>query len=182
LLALVILLVLAGTFWAAVIRPLADYWNDHQEALARSTRLLAGYLRSAAMRGALEAQLQQLTQEGASPKGFVDGATTTLAAAKLQGEIKQIIENNHAEIRSTQNLPSSTTNGFEKVEIRYDIAVSMSALEPLLHQLETHAPYLFIDHVDIQAPDSLSGAAPGTSDPKLTVRWDIRGYRRAGAP
>jgi hypothetical protein len=122
-----------------------------------------------------------LRTQDASLAGLLEGATTAVAAANLQSEVKKVIEDCHGEIRSAQNLATSTVDSFERIEIRYDLSAPMSALETLLYGIETHQPYLFLDAIDISTAESWSPDTAGASDPKLAIRLSIGGYRRAGA-
>ena len=182
LLALGVLAAAVLLLWAAFLHPLSTLIDGGDDDLARSLKLIAAYERSAAARPLLEARIQALHQREASLAGLLDGATTAVAAANLQGEVKKIIESHHGAIRSAQNLPAAAPGeNFERIEIRDDLAAPMSDLGPLLHAIETHQPYLFVDTLVINAPDSAKPEA-AAADPKLVIGLGVAGYRRAAAP
>ncbi len=178
-LALAILLLLLGIVWRGILAPLLDWAGEEQDAAEQSLKLIAGFEHAAAARPALEDQLRALHAREASLTGFVGGASTALAAAQLQVEIRKIIESNGGEIKSVQNLPAAKKEDFEKIDIRYDIQAPMSALGAMLYQIETHNPALFVEAVGIGAPDTWRPDGHAAGEPKLLIHWSIHGYRRA---
>jgi general secretion pathway protein M len=181
LLALAILLAPVGILSAAVGQPLLALFAPDQER-ARALSLVAAYERKAAERPLLEARLHALEARDAGLSGLLDGATTAVAAANLQSQIKAVVERHRGEIKSAQDLPSLTHEDFEKIEVRCDLTAPMSALGPLLYEIETRQPYLFVDALDISAPETWTADAPGAADPKLGIRVTVGGFRRASAP
>jgi general secretion pathway protein M len=182
LLALAILAAVIASLWVVMARPMLAVLFTADDDQARSLKLIAAYKRAAADRPALEARLGELRTREAGLAGLIDGATSAIAAGNLQSEVKKVVEGRHGESRSAQNLPSATAEGFEKVAIRYDLSVPMSALEALLYDIETHRPYLFVDGLEISTPENATPDAPGANDPKLAIRLSIGGYRRMAAP
>jgi hypothetical protein len=181
-LALAILAAAMAVALLGVIIPVQRVVETQQENLERSLRLLAAYRNAAAERQGLERSLKEIRAAPGAMAGLVDGATTPLAAAKMQSDVKRIIEAHGGEIRSAQNLPSSAADGFEQIAIRYDITLPMAALGQIAYEIETHTPYFFIDGVDIRAPETTPLGDKRAVEPGLDVRWDIRAYRRSGAP
>jgi hypothetical protein len=111
--------------------------------------------------------------------GIRVNSTSPLAAANMQNEIRVIVSQASGEIRSSQNLPPAVTEGFEKIEIAYDIALPMNRVSQLIYQLETHTPYLFVDRVDLEAPQNASPRSENVV-PRIEAHWIIRGYRWKG--
>jgi hypothetical protein len=105
---------------------------------------------------------------------------SALAEAQVQREVKSLVENNVGEVRSTQVASKKPTGGLEEISIQYDLSVPITRLDPLLYAIESHTPYLFIDHATIsgglawQQPQSASKKQP---EPKLDVRLTVRAYR-----
>lgn len=167
--------------WVILCAPILSRWQDQQEELERSTRLLSAYRTARASRPALEEKLRQLQQQGASTAGLVEGTSAALAAAKLQSDLRSIVEANAGQVRSTQNLPSVTKDDFEKVSIGSDFSIPMGHLKALVYQIETHSPFLFIDKVEIRMPETWQPVDENTLPPSLEIRWVVSGYRWAGA-
>lgn len=182
LLALTILLALAGLAWVVIGQPLAAVLFRADDDTARALQLVAAFQRKAGERPALEARLRALQAREAGLPGLLDGPTVAAAAANLQTDMKKIVESAHGDIRTAQNRPPSTVEGFEKIEIRYDLSAPMSALDELLYRIETHQPYLLLDDINIGAPENWTADAAGGGNPKLSIRFAVDGYRRTGAP
>jgi len=181
-LALAILVAAAAAVGLAIALPLQGTIEARRKTVQSQLKLLAAYRRAEAQRPVVEAELKALKTAQAATAGLIDGATPPLAAARLQTEMKKIVEAHGGEIRSVQNLPPALVEGFETIELRYDITLPMKALGPVVYEVESHTPYLFIDGVDIHAPEALASDQPAAQEPKLGIRWDVRAYRRAETP
>ncbi|MEI9984488.1 MAG: type II secretion system protein GspM [Aliidongia sp.] len=174
--ALSILLLLMASVCFGIVLPLLSGLQGNDEDLDSSLRLLTGYQRVAALQPGLEQRLAKLNQEEASLPGLWPGATSALASAGLQSEVKRLVESAGGQIRSAQQLPAAQEGGFERIGLRLDLTVPMTALPVLLQALDAHAPYLFLDQIDLHAPETPAKAAPS-----LAIRWEVSGYH-AGKP
>lgn len=179
--ALGILIAVLGFFGLAVVGPLVGAFVDQRDERDQYLKLLADYKSAIGNRAGLEAELAQLQQQGRSASGLVEGNSPALAAARLQNDIRTIVESNGGQVRSTQNLPASSINAFEKVDVACDLSIPMSRLKDIVYQLETHTPYLFIDKIDIRMPENWQPADENAAAPNLEVRWVVSGYRWVGS-
>ncbi len=178
------LLILAGVLaiaWILVLRPLADIATGESEEGEHSLMLLSRYKALEDARPQVEAELRAMQQRNAAMSGLVEGNSAALAAAAVQSDIKAIVESNGGSVLSTQNMPSKVADGFEKIEIEYDLSLPLSSLKNVIYQIETHTPYLFIDDVTIRMPEGWMPESVDTPAPALEVQWLIRGYRWVGA-
>lgn len=166
----ILLLLLAASI--GIVVSLAEDLSSGSEHLEQSRRLLAGYQRIGAQRLQIEQSLAAVRQAEAALPGPWPGATPELAASQMQAEVKRLVESAGGQIRTVQPVPAATESGFERFGLRLELAVPMTALPPLLQAIEAHTPYLFLDKIDIRAPD---GQVTGM--PLLTVRGDVSGYR-----
>ena len=95
--------------------------------------------------------------------------------------MKAIVENNAGEVRSTQVATKKRIGGLEEITVQYDLTVPLTRLSAVLYAIESHTPYLFIDHADIGAPMGWQPqAATGSKrpvEPNLQLRCTIRAYR-----
>jgi hypothetical protein len=179
-LALAILAAIPLTLWHAIIDPIWQSWADSDETEARSLQLIADFRQTAATRPALEARFKEVEVRGKTLPGFVTGNTPALAAATLQSEIKRIIESKGGQVRSTQDLAATRERGAEKIGVRFDITTSLESLPKIVYEIEAHAPYLFIDNVEIRAPEDARPESYVADKPILIIRWDVYGYRAVG--
>ncbi len=154
--------------------------SQQRRVIERDTALLAALQSAVAERPALERELQQVRAQQAMSPTLLPGASTALAAAAVQSEVKRIVDSQGGEIKSAQNGPSVIANEFEKIEIRYTLSASLTAAIEMIYQIETHTPYLFVDGVELRTAEGGAGDAHPAVEPKLTIRWNVYGYRWMG--
>ena len=182
LLALGILLIAVAAAWLLVIEPIAGAFEAQDEDIAQSHRMLAAYERRIALRPVIEAKLANIRARQTASTGGVEGASAELAAATIQNLVKTLIESQRGEVRSAQNLPPVSAGGFQRIDIQYDAAIPMTRLKDTVYRIETSTPYLFLDSVDLRAPEGWQIGPYSTEPPNLEVRWVVHGYRWTGAP
>lgn len=186
--ALAILAGVVALMAAAVAVPVTAVMTNRQDRVDVTLEALAANRKLAAARPHLEQELLILRQS--SPPGFVEAGSAAQAAAFLQTEVKSVIERNGGEVRTVQPLPSTAVDKAEKIEVRYEFSATQPALAEMLMQIEAHMPMLFIDGVDIQAPQ---GVAPAdvweqrageqrAGEPRVSVRWIVNAYRWTANP
>jgi len=145
-----------------------------------SLHTLALYRAQASRRPTLEAQLKEYKQRLATLPGQIVGTSAPLTQAALENDVKSITDQNGGEIRSAQTLPATREKGFETIAVQYDLVVPFSRLKDLAYAVESHAPYFYIDDVDVVIPQAWQTAGADVQDPRVEVRWTIRGYRWVG--
>lgn len=181
LLAVAILLAGVALGWFVVVLPVVDAFTAQSEDIAQSRQLIADYQRRIALRPTIEARLAQMKQREAATTGLIGGTSAELAAANIQNIVKTLVESEAGQVRSAQNLAPVTADGFQRVDIQYDVSLPMTRLKAVAYRIETSVPYLFLDDVDMHAPESWQGAGIAADVPNLEVRWTVHGYRWVGA-
>ncbi len=177
------LLLLAGAIvlaWIVILGPLANILFGESEDIEHSLALLSRYEALAEARPQVEAELQAMQQRNATMSGLIEGNSVALAAAQMQSDVKTIVENNGGTVLSSQNLPSSLTDNFEKIEIQYDLTLQPANLKKIIYQIETHTPYLFLDSVNMRMPENWGLEDPAAAVPAMEVQFVVRGYRWVG--
>jgi hypothetical protein len=184
-LALAILAGVMFSVWGVVVEPLSDLWQEQRTAADRQQKMLAAYKRSAAELPALSARRDALRKQDATQSGFLEGAGATVIAAKLQTDVKRMIESQPGQVTSMQILPVATVDGFDKIAVRVDFKASTDALPRIVHAIEAggngaggNAPALFVENISVRAPETPLPAAVAAREPELTVRWDVYGFAR----
>jgi hypothetical protein len=178
--ALAILAAIPIAIWIVLADPLWQAWSDADETEERSGQLITEFRQTLAKKPIYEAQLKALDTRRGSMPGLVEGASPALAAATLQGDIKRTIESHGGQVRSTQDLSAVREHGFERIAVRIDWTASVEALSKILYEIEGHTPYLFVDNLEVRAPDDPKPENFVSGKPILTIRCDIYGYRPAG--
>lgn len=127
---------------------------------------------------AMQQSLLSLNRALQEQPGVVGGETQPLAAAKLDGDVKSLLQEAGADVRSSQILPAGKSKGFQTIAIEYEFNVPMEKFQALLYALQSHTPFLFADDVTISAAD-ISDESPNKAPP-LHVQFTLRAYRWAG--
>ncbi|MEI9997225.1 MAG: type II secretion system protein GspM [Rhizomicrobium sp.] len=180
LIALGILAVVLGLAWLAVVQPIADAFAAQRDGIEQSRRMLAAYEGRIAMRPLVEAKLAQMRSRETGSTGLVGGTSAELAAANIQNVMKTLIESAAGQMRSAQNLAPVTSGGFQRIEIQYDLLLPMTRLKDMVYRIETVTPYLFLDSVDLRAPETWDASGLQLDPPNIDVHWTVRGYRWTG--
>ncbi len=180
LLALGLLLLAIGFVWLAVIMPVTDAFADQQADIDQSHQLLAAFERRIAMRPIVEARLAELKSHETSATGLIEGASAELAAANVQNLVKTLVESESGQVHSAQNLPPVTAGGFQRIDIQYELSLPMTHLKTAAYRLETSTPYLFLDGIDLRAPENWEIPGQPSDPPSLEVHWTVRAYRWTG--
>jgi hypothetical protein len=181
LLALGLLLLALGVVWLVVIEPVADAFAEQQDGIDQSHQMLAAYARRIALRPIVEARLNELKSHQTSNTGLIDGTSAELAAANVQNLVKTLIESEAGQVHSAQNLPPVTVDGFQRIDIQYDVSLPMTHLKTAAYRIETSTPYLFLDGIDLRAPENWEIPGQQVDPPNLEVRWTVHAYRWTGA-
>lgn len=163
------LVVLALTVITVLLR------QSHADAQSDLTELTSLRAQSLARPQAEAAYRAALARANVVP-GLIHAANAALAEAQLQSEFKSLADRAGAEIRSTQSLPVVRSGDVDQIAVQFEATVPASRLRDLVYAIETHTPYLTLDDASISAPAWAVNDA-NARDPKLELRWVIRGYR-----
>ncbi len=178
------LLILAGALvlvWIIFLGPLTNILFGESNDVEHSLDQLAHYEGLADARPHVEAELKEMQQRNATMSGLVEGNSAALAAAQVQSEVKAIVDRNGGTVLSSQNMPTSLTDNFEKIEIQYDLTLPPASLKNVIYQIETHTPYLFLDNVNMRMPENWGAQDPGAAPPSMEIQFLVRGYRWVGS-
>ena len=176
--ALALLAMTGAAVYLLAVGPLIDSYRRNGEAIVETRELLARFERQAAARTRLEGRLEALQELVARQGHYLDGTTYAVAAASLQDNVKAIVETQGGEIQSIQTMPSAANDDSGRVAIRVQ---SLMTVEPLLytiHRLESGAPYLFVDNLEVQGRLSRRARLGEDEDEEteLLVWFDLYGF------
>ncbi|HEV7600852.1 MAG TPA: type II secretion system protein GspM [Bradyrhizobium sp.] len=152
------LLAMAGTAVSNIL--------DHQRALAQTSDLL-DQLQGRRARGTGTSPL--------APPGtpFLEGPTVTVAGATLLQRVAAAVGNVGGTIQSSQVdvLGTQAKDGF--VGLLVSCEMEQPALQKLLYDLEVGMPFLFVDQLDVQVPQTTAADESGTG--KIRVVLGVSG-------
>jgi general secretion pathway protein M len=114
---------------------------------------------------------------GADKSGspFLEGRTVTIAGAALQQRVVAAVTEAGGNVLSTQvDLQGSETKqGY--VSLSANLEIIQSNLQQLLYDLETGMPFLFIDQLAVQMPQTAGRVESATETPRMRVQIDVSG-------
>jgi general secretion pathway protein M len=143
----------------------------------------ARFRRAASEREAVEKGLAAVQQFENENPAFLDELDFDSAAAGLTQRLKQVVTARARDAQSCQiimNQYSRPTDKelFERVAIRVRLRCSLEEFAPILHDLESTQPVLFVDEVQIWKQTGYR--APGSNQVAsyLDVQFTLSGYLR----
>lgn len=154
----------------------------YNSLLENYTDRLERYRRVAALQPAIESATDEvLKREGR--KFYLQAPSPTLAAAELQGLVTRIVENNKGRITSIQVLPQkeeAQTKEPLKVTIHVQLTSSLVPLQLILHTLETHLPYLYIDSLNVASNHGRGYKPEPGVQPEFGIQLMVSAYALPG--
>ena len=172
LIAVVLYVAVAGGLSAITAVSILDIIN-HQRTLAQTSDLL-DQLRGRSGRGGAASSLS--AEHPGTP--FLEGPTVTVAGAALLQRVAAAVGNVGGTIQSSQVdvLGTQAKDGF--VGLVVSCEMEQASLQKVLYDLEVGMPFLFVDQLDVQVPQTtaLSDAGAG----RVRVILGVSGQWQAG--
>lgn len=172
-------LVLGAGYWL-VDRIWIDKYLFYKNNIAAQQDQLQRYNNILALRGDLEARLQQIKQDDSIDAFYLQQTASMLAATDLQQRVKSAVERSGGKLVSTQVLPVVDEEGFSKVSIRVQLTGDTPSLQKTLYELETARPLLFIDGLQIRRQPirqrNPNNRKQSKIEIQLTIQFELSGY------
>jgi general secretion pathway protein M len=110
---------------------------------------------------------------------FLEGATANVAGAALQERVAAAVQAAGGNVLSSQvDLQGSEARqGY--VSLSASCELSEEALQQLIYDLESGMPFLFVDQLVVQAPQTHAGEGKGTAGEQMRLQIDISGQWQA---
>jgi general secretion pathway protein M len=172
LIAVVLYVAIAGGLLATAGFAVANIL-DHQRALAQTSDLL-DQLRGRKARGGGTSPLA--AEHPGTP--FLEGPTVTVAGATLLQRVAAAVGNVGGTIQSSQVdvLGTQAKDGF--VGLVVSCEMEQPALQKVLYDLEAGMPFLFVDQLDVQVPQTTAVNESGTG--RIRVVLGVSGQWQGG--
>jgi general secretion pathway protein M len=105
---------------------------------------------------------------------FLDGPSVTVAGAALLQRVSTAIGNAGGSVQSSQVEVTGNPAGVVKLVVSAEL--DLNGLQRLLYDLEAGMPFLFVEQLDVQAPQGATAAAAGPT--RMHVQLAVSGEWR----
>ena len=175
LLALAVLVVIV-----AIALPVWLLYNRYDRELADRREKVERFARVAGTRADVARQLEAMRAKD-TRKFFLRSGAAALSVAEAQEVIRDMVQSSGGRLITMQALPSKEEGRYRQVSAQVQLAANIFALRKILHSVETHVPYLFIESlmVKTQVPGNFR-PGPG-AEPEMFVTFDVHGYSLTGS-
>lgn len=149
-LAVALLVLAAAAVALLVIMPLINVGlelNEEKQALVFKLRK---YEKILALKESVLAAAEAVKQQQQEQNYFNKQSTDALASAEMQEFIKKTIVEAGGQLSSTQSIPVSEKDHFKHISVRVRMTANSEVLRAVLYKLETAAPLIVIDQLDIR--------------------------------
>jgi general secretion pathway protein M len=163
-----LVLVLGVVAWIAT----ADIL-DQRQAVAQSEDLLAQLDRGR------QTAARPHNETGDAPQGspFLEGETVTLAGAALLQRVAGAATRANGNILSSQVDVNEAQQKAGLISMVASLELAQPDLQKLLYDLEAGMPYLFVDQLSVQAPDTVTRGEGGRLRVVLGVSGQWQGAK-----
>jgi general secretion pathway protein M len=112
-----------------------------------------------------------------SGSAFLEGATVTIAGATLLQRVAAAVTKFGGTVLSSQVELQNTQAKSGLLSMIASCEIDQPELQPLLYELEAGMPFLFVDQLVVQSPNTSSGSADGRLRILLGVSGQWRGAK-----
>ena len=132
------------------ILPVVSKEIELHEAKNNLVFRLEQYERILAKKDAVIVSMDHIKQQQDKQGYFNSQKTDALASAEMQEFIKKAIVDAGGQLSSTQALPVSNKNKFNRITVRVRMTGNSEVLRAVLYKIETSNPLIIIDQIDIR--------------------------------
>ena len=174
-LAILLLVVVVAAVVAVIGIPVWMMHRYYDANLTETNDKLDRYRRVAAMRPEVAKQLDSLRNKD-TRRFFLRSGAAALSAAEAQEAVRTLVEGSGARLISLQAPAAKEEGRYRQVTVNVQMTANIFALRKILHSVETHTPYLFVDNLLVrsQVPGNFK-PGPG-AEPEMFVQFDVYGY------
>lgn len=169
---------LVGVHWWFTARHVA-IWQEMSELREQESAFRA----TSAQRAEIEARLAEVRAFEAGNPAFLPETDFDSAAASLSQRLRQIVTQ-HArneqscQIIMNQYAPSTEKELFERAAIRVRLRCTLEEFQPILYDLESASPVLFVDEVQIWKQTGFQQPGSNQVASYLDIQFTLWGYLR----
>jgi general secretion pathway protein M len=182
-LAVGLLILLLAALVAAIAVPTLLLHRHYDMYLDQYSDHLARYRRVAATRTDVEAAIAEVEKRDAK-RYYLKAHSQAMAAAELQGIVSRVIENHKGHMISSQIVQQNKEDAKASPATRIALSAQFSAatvpLQTILHDIEVHEPYLFVDQLTVRANQGRQFKPVPGQQPEFSIQLTVYGFMQAG--
>jgi general secretion pathway protein M len=166
-----------------VIVPLLNKGLELHEAKNNLVFKLQQYERILDTKEAVVASMAKIQRQHEQQGYFNSQNTDALASAEMQEFIKKTIVDSGGQLSSTQALPVSNKGKFSRISVRVRMTGNSEVLRAVLYKIETSAPLIIIDQIDIRPMRGVMNTTTRQIEPSndLNVNFQAVSFMRKQA-
>lgn len=176
--AIAILILAAATVYFAVLSPAIAFYDNSARTLEQRRELLRRYQRAVGDLPRLRAQQKHHRSDAGGAQLFLAGASDAIATAALQATLKEIVEDNDAEITNAAALPAGTAGSLRRVGVRIAFSGDLELVTAVLAEIQAARPILSVSNLDLHVTNlPASDSTGGDQAPDLGATLDVFAFR-----
>ena len=153
--------------WLGAVSPVLGWYGERADRL-RDRQVLAARMASVAgSEPALRRQIQGSTQEPRS--ALLAGASEGIAAATLQQRVQEMADRAGVRVSSTEAFPVEPAGAYRRIRLHVAVSGPWAQLVGLFSAIDTAAPRMLLDDLQIGASSTLTTEAVKPLDASFTV-------------
>ena len=175
----VALLLLIGAIWivwSSAIGPVINAVSDHYRAVDTAKHQLAQLRRIALGADEITKRLTEVKSEEFDSLFYRKAPTPAVAAAAIQNEIRQSIEEHGGQIVSAQVRRIADLDRSHRVPVAFTFVGDINTVKKVLHDVDRKTPYLLVDQLSIQQRRQAPGSDAEEGNPRLNVTLEVGGH------
>lgn len=162
-----------GLVGLVTIAPIAARISDLHEQIG-AERTLLGRFAAVAAQHSQAAEYDRVGRSALESGAYLKGESEPLKVAALQTTLAGLAAANGVRFHSTRALSARERDQVRMIGVRVQFNAEIEQVRTLLHRIETHRPFLFIEGLQIQPVSPFSQRDPQQSG-MLDVRLDVFG-------
>jgi len=174
-------LVAIACYVLGVILPSSDLYYEKQQDIFHYKEQIIRFNSVLNSREEIENKLSVVTSQKDNQLDFLSGDSSSIASAKLQKRLKDLVNENNSRVISSQSLEDNSEEEFTTITIRMHMETSISALKEILYEVDNSTPAIFIENIVVQRSQRRQNSKKPNTDARLDVRLEINGYFSKGS-
>jgi general secretion pathway protein M len=180
-LAIALVLAVLAVLAVLIYLPWKQAHLHYDAAIADRLDRTSRYLRIAAQRKDVEANIALIRKRNAS-RFYLKSTAPALAAAEVQQMAQAIVEANQLAVESTQFASHKDEGQRRKVTVNFRLRGFLPAVQKALYELEAALPYLYVDNLTIRSTLPRSFKSSAGLEPEILVQFDLYAFARVAKP